>query len=186
VAEASCSARTRASLAFVVEGVRPRDSRLATGAHPVARTCRSATCNLADSERVCARPNKPWSPLSRRLLWRRRDGSLLGPAWGGHVDRIHFPIQFYDVLFALQVIVELGRIDDPRCADALALLESKRLEDGGFPLEDRNARTADEVVSRGSFADWGPAGTRRSNPLVSLLALEVRRAPGRAPGPTAA
>ena len=124
--------------------------------------------------------------LSRHLLWRQRDGSLLRPGWGGHVDRIHFPIQFYDVLFALQVMVELGRIDDPRCADALALLESKRLADGGFPVEDRNARTADEVVSRGSFADWGPAGMRRSNPLVSLLALEVLRAAGRAPGPTAA
>ena len=114
--------------------------------------------------------------LSRRLLWRRRDGSLLGPGWGGHVDRIHFPIQFYDVLFALQVIVELGRIGDPRCADALALLESKRLRDGGFPLEDRNAIAADRIVSRGTFADWGPAGTRRGNPLVSLLALGVLKA----------
>jgi len=61
-------------------------------------------------------------------------------------------------------MAELGRIGDPRCADALALLESKRLPDGGFPLEDRNARTSATIASRCSFADWGPAGTRRSNP----------------------
>jgi hypothetical protein len=114
--------------------------------------------------------------LSRRLLWRQRDGSLIEPHWGGAVDRIHYPIQFYDVLYALQVMVEVGRIGDPRCADALALLESKRLSDGGFPLEDPNARTLDRIGSRCSFADWGPAGKRRGNPLVSLAALSVLEA----------
>ena len=117
--------------------------------------------------------------LSRRLLWRLGDGSLIEPEWGGAVDRIHLPAQFYDVLFSLQVMAELGRIGDPRCADALALLESKRLADGGFPLEDRNARAADRIASRCSFADWGPAGTRRSNPLVSLMALEAMGAADR-------
>jgi hypothetical protein len=111
--------------------------------------------------------------LTRRLLWRRRDGQLIGPGWGGRVDRIHFPIQFYDVLFALQVMAEAGRIGDERCADALRLLESKRLPDGGFPLEEGMATRAVEIVSRGSFADWGPKSTRRNNPLVSLAALRV-------------
>ncbi len=111
--------------------------------------------------------------LSRRLLWRQRDGSLVEPDWGGAVDRIHFPIQFYDVLFALEVMAELGRIGDRRCADALALLESKRLPDGGFPIEDLNATPSDRIVSRGSFARWGPAGRRQGNPLVSLRAFEV-------------
>jgi hypothetical protein len=114
--------------------------------------------------------------LSRRLLWRRRDGALIDPDWGGAFDLIHFPIQFYDVLFALQVMTELGRIRDPRCADAVALLESKRLPDGGFPLEYRNATPCDSVRSRGTFADWGPGGRTRSNPLVSLFADEVLRA----------
>ena len=114
--------------------------------------------------------------LERRLLWRRRDGGLVMPEWGGRPDLIHYPAQFFDVLFALQVLAELGRIGDPRCTDALAMLESKWLPDGGFPLEAPNAVTADRVVSRGSYADWGPAGLRRSNPLVSLAALEVVRA----------
>jgi hypothetical protein len=111
--------------------------------------------------------------LSRRLLWRRRDGALIDPDWGGHVDLIHFPIQFYDVLFALQVMAESGRIGDERCADALRLLESKQLTDGGFPLEAANATRADHIASRGSFAGWGPTGTRRGNPLVSLAAWRV-------------
>ena len=113
--------------------------------------------------------------LSRRLLWRRRDGALIRPDWGVAVDRIQFPIQFYDVLFALQVMAELGRLDDPRCADALTLLESKRLPDGGFPLEERVGVTRKVVASRGSYADWGPAGATRSNPFVTVAALGVLR-----------
>jgi hypothetical protein len=114
--------------------------------------------------------------LSRRLLWRRADGSLVAPDWGGRPDRIRYPIQFYDVLFVLQVMAEMGHIGDPRCADALALLESKRLPDGGFPLEERIYVTADHVVARGTYTDWGPSGRTRANPLVSLAALEVMRA----------
>ena len=117
--------------------------------------------------------------LPRRLLWHRSDGSLIVPDWAGKPgpDRIHYPIQFFDVLFALQVMADLGRLGDPRCADALELLESKWLPDGGFPLEAPNAVTADHVVSRGSYADWGPSGRRQSNLLVSLAALAVLREP---------
>jgi hypothetical protein len=111
--------------------------------------------------------------LSRHLLWRQRDGALIGPDWGGRFDLIHLPIQFYDLLFALQVMAEIGRIGDPRCLDALALLESKRLPDGEFPLEYRNATTSDRVISRGTFADWGPAGQTRSNPLATEFAQAV-------------
>ena len=98
------------------------------------------------------------------------------PHWGGRPDRIHSPIQFYDVLFALEVMAELGRIGDPPCVDALALLESKQLPDGGFPLEEPNAATADRVASRHSYVEWGPSGQRQSNPLVSLAALGVLQA----------
>ena len=113
--------------------------------------------------------------LSRRLLWRRHDGALIRPEWGGPVDKIQFPIQFYDVLFALQVMAELGRIGDPRCADALDLLESKRLADGSFPVEDHVGITRDIVASGGTYADWGPAGATRSNPFVTVAALGVLR-----------
>lgn len=54
--------------------------------------------------------------LPRRLLWHRRDGSLIVPEWAGRPgpDRIHYPLQFFDVLFALQVMADLGRLGDPR------------------------------------------------------------------------
>ena len=115
--------------------------------------------------------------LPRRLLWHRGDGSLIVPDWSGKPgpDRIHYPIQFFDVLFALQVMADLGRLGDPRCVDALALLEGKRLPDGGFPLEAPTTVTADRVTSRGSYADWGATGLRHSNPLVTLASLAVLR-----------
>jgi hypothetical protein len=120
--------------------------------------------------------------LERRLLWRRSDGALIRPAWGGAVDRIHFPIQFYDLLFALQAMAETRHLGDPRCDDALALLEAKRLPDGGFPREDRMAARSSRVASRGTWADWGPAGTRTTNPFVSAAALGVLRVAAEARG----
>ena len=115
--------------------------------------------------------------LPRRLLWHQSDGSLIVPEWSGRPgpDRIHYPIQFFDVLFALQVMADLGRLGDSRCSDALELLESKWLPDGGFPLEAPNSVAADHVVSRGSYADWGPSGLHRSNPLVTLATLALLR-----------
>jgi len=113
--------------------------------------------------------------LERRLLWRCSDGALIRPDWGGRTDIIHFPIQFYDVLFALQVMAETGHLSDPRCADALAMLEAKRLPDGGFRREDQTATRRSRVASRGTWADWGSSGTRTGNPFVSAIALGVLR-----------
>ncbi len=81
--------------------------------------------------------------LSHRLLWRKKDGAFIEPDWGGAVDKIHYPLRFYDVLSALLVMAEIGFIRDPRCNDALDLLESKRLADGTFPVELTNATRAD-------------------------------------------
>ena len=113
--------------------------------------------------------------LRRRLLYRLRDGRLIQPTWGGDIAKIQYPIQFYDVLFALKVMVEIGKIDDPRCADAIALLASKRLRDGGFPVELMNCTSTTRLMTRGSYADWGPAGKNRSNPFVTIDALHVLR-----------
>lgn len=113
--------------------------------------------------------------LERRLLFRNHDGALIAPAWGGPIDRVHYPIRFYDVLSALLVMTELGLVRDPRCSDALDLLESKRVPDGTFPVEWTNVRTVDHVASRGTFADWGPRGRARGNPFVTIDALYVLR-----------
>jgi hypothetical protein len=117
--------------------------------------------------------------LQRRLLWRKQTGALIQPAWGGPIDQVHYPIRFYDVLSVLLVMVEIGLIRDPRCADALDLLERKRLADGMFPVEWTNVKKADRIVSRGTYADWGPLSGRRGNLLVTVDALWVLREAGR-------
>jgi hypothetical protein len=117
--------------------------------------------------------------LELRLLWRRRDGVLIVPYWGGPVDLIQYPIRFYDVLSALLVMTEMGLVRDPRCGDALDLLESKRLPDGTFPVEWTSVKRADQIVSRGTFADWGPLRKTKGNPLVTVDALYVLREAGR-------
>jgi hypothetical protein len=117
--------------------------------------------------------------LARRLLWRKRDGALIEPAWGGPVDRIHYPIRFYDVLSATLVLAEMGLVRDRRCRDALDLLERKRLGDGAFPVEWTNVKTADRIESRGTYADWGMPSRRKGHPLVTVDALYVLREAGR-------
>lgn len=117
--------------------------------------------------------------LARRLLWRKRDGALIEPEWGGPVDKIHYPIRFYDVLSVLLVMAELGTIRDRRCRDALDLLESKRLADGTFPVEWTNVTKADRIKTRGTYADWGILHSTRGNPLVTVDALYVLREGGR-------
>jgi hypothetical protein len=117
--------------------------------------------------------------LERRLLWRRRDGVLIEPEWGGPVEKVHYPIRFYDVLGALVVMAEMGLCRDPRCADALDLLERKRLPDGMFPVEWTNVKMVDQIETRGTYADWGPLSKRKGHPLVTIDALCVLRQAGR-------
>lgn len=113
--------------------------------------------------------------LRRKLGRRMPDGRPILPTF----ERIAYPIQFYDVLFALLVMAETGRIKDPRCAEALDLLMSKQMGDGGFPVERKNYQKGGLRTTNGSFADWGPSGKRLSNPLVTVDALFVLKCAGR-------
>jgi hypothetical protein len=117
--------------------------------------------------------------LARRLLWRQSDGALIEPEWGGPVDKVHYPIRFYDVLSTLLVMSEMGLVRDRRCRDALDLLERKRLADGTFPVEWTNVKKADRVETRGTYADWGILSRKMGHPLVTVDALYVLREAGR-------
>lgn len=67
-----------------------------------------------------------------------------------------------------------------RCASMEGnLLEGKRLADGMFPVEWTNVKRAPRIVSRGTYADWGPLQKKRGNPLVTIDALYVLREAGR-------
>jgi hypothetical protein len=116
--------------------------------------------------------------LERGLFRRLRDGQPIREDF----FRVHYPIQFYDLLFVLTVMAEAGRLADPRCGEALQLLAARQRADGGFALEECNAVTSLQPVTRGSRADWGPRGRSRTNPLVSIEALRVLKEAGRAGG----
>lgn len=105
---------------------------------------------------------------------------LIKPEWGGPVDKIHYPIRFYDVLSVLLVMAEMGLVREPRCREALDLLERKCLSDGTFPVEWTNVKKADRIQTRGTFADWGTIHKRKGNALVTVDALYVLQAAGRA------
>ncbi|MBI3973770.1 MAG: hypothetical protein HY332_21040 [Chloroflexi bacterium] len=88
----------------------------------------------------------------------------------------------YDVLFGLKVLAEAGFIGDERCIEALDLLESKRLADGGFPAEERMYHCSENRRPTGgrlSLVSWGPVSKRRPNEFVTADALYVLRAAGR-------
>jgi hypothetical protein len=116
--------------------------------------------------------------LKRHLFKRQSDGRLI------HKDFVllHYPCYWhYDILFGLKVLAEAGFIGDPRCADALDLLEAKRLPDGGFPAEKAYYRVSDKPVSGRAMASWGGTSKRRMNPWVTVDALYVLTAAGRWP-----
>ena len=119
--------------------------------------------------------------LKRRLFRRVRDGALIAPGFA----ELHYPCYWhYDVLFGLKVLAEAGFIADERCGEALDLLESKRLPDGGFPAERKYYRVSRELslkrVSGHSTVGWGGAHKRRANQFVTLDALFVLQRAGRA------
>jgi hypothetical protein len=114
--------------------------------------------------------------LERRLFKRRRDGRIIHPEF----TKLHYPLYWhYDILQGLKAMVQLDRIGDERCSDALDLLESKRLPDGGWPAEGRYYHHSTELNLGNDDVDWGGSSTRHANPWVTVDALAVLRAAGR-------
>lgn len=114
--------------------------------------------------------------LSRRLFRRKSNGAVIRADF----LKMHWPAYWhYDVLGALRAMLEAGLLCDPRCEEALDLLESKRLPDGGFPSEEAWDQRKPGGPLGCCLIDWGPHGTSRSNPFVSAEALSVLKAAGR-------
>lgn len=111
----------------------------------------------------------------RRLFRGTSDGRIMNSQF----VRLHYPCYWrYDILFALKVMVEAGFIGDPRCEEALDLLESKRLPDGGWPADERFYRTGKPGTSGSDLVSWGGVSKRRFNEWVTADALFVLRAAG--------
>jgi hypothetical protein len=120
--------------------------------------------------------------LKRRLFRRQSDGGVISPMW----TRLRYPAYWhYGILSALKVMAEAGFIGDERCSDALDLLESRRLRDGGFPAEGKSYHTPREGTTPGkratglSLVKWGVVHIRRMNEFVTADALYVLSAASR-------
>jgi hypothetical protein len=108
--------------------------------------------------------------LKRHLFKRQKDGKIMQ----NQFIELHYPCYWrYDVLFGLKVMAEAGFIGDKRCKDALDLLESKRLPDGGFPVEAKFYRVSEKPSTGCSRVDWGGTSKKRLNEFVTADALFV-------------
>ena len=114
--------------------------------------------------------------LKRCLYKRLSNGNVMNSDF----KSLHYPCYWhYDILYALKVLAEADLISDPRCADALDLLESKRLPDGGFPAEKKYYQADRPGKFGNSVMDWGGTSKLKSNPWVTADALRVLEAAGR-------
>jgi hypothetical protein len=113
--------------------------------------------------------------LKRQLFKRQSDGAVMDK----HFTRLCYPCYWhYNILFSLVVMVEAGFIGDPRCRDALDLLASKRLTEGGFPAEEAYYRTTRPNLSGYSLVSYGGTSKVRMNPFVTAEALYVLKSAG--------
>jgi hypothetical protein len=115
--------------------------------------------------------------LKRRLFKRVSDGRVMRPDFVA----LHYPHYWhYDLLAGLTAMAEIGMIRDPRCADALDLLEEKRLPDGGWAAEKRYYKVSPRALVAGAdYVNWGGASRSRMNEWVTVEALAALQAAGR-------
>ncbi len=107
--------------------------------------------------------------IKRKLFKKQKDDTVID----SHFLELHYPCYWhYDILFALKVLKDMDRLDDPGCADAINMLRQKRLCQGGWPAEGKYYHN-NEKISGYSPVDWGACGKRRMNPWVTLEALRV-------------
>jgi hypothetical protein len=112
--------------------------------------------------------------LRRKLFKRVSDGKVIHKEFVA----LHYPLYWhYDFLHGLKAMVQIGRIRDGRCGDALELLEKKRLPNGGWPAEKRYYTVSPKsMVANSDYVDWGGTAAKRMNEWVTVDALAVLRA----------
>ena len=108
--------------------------------------------------------------LERRLFKRKHDGKVISRRF----VLLHYPCYWhYDILFGLKVMKEAGFMGDERCLDAISLLSSKKLADGGFPAEEAYYQVGRRSSSRRSLVSWGGVHRNKMNEFVTCDALGV-------------
>ena len=111
--------------------------------------------------------------LSHRIFRRAGSGEPIHRSW----LVLHYPPYWhYDVGQAMHLLTRMGRARDERAADALDVLEERRLPDGrwragAYWWQAPGSPRAPEVI------DWGRG---QPNAMLTLNALRILRAAGRA------
>ena len=82
--------------------------------------------------------------LKRYLYKNLHNGKIIHPTW---IKLSYPPYWHYNIFMALNVLSEANKIRDKRCNDALDILESKQLPDGGFPAEIRYYKNSKSNIS---------------------------------------
>jgi hypothetical protein len=112
--------------------------------------------------------------LKRKLYKEFKSNKPVDQQW----IKLHYPPYWrYDILIGLKTLAEANKIMDPRCCNALDLLESKRLVDGGFPAEGKHYKTSGKYGL--SPVDWGGVNKRKMNEWVTIDAYYILKKAGR-------
>jgi hypothetical protein len=113
--------------------------------------------------------------LKHRLFRSCHGEKVMDPRW----TQLHFPVYWhYDILQALRVLDRVGKLGDPRCREALDLIQSKQDHDGTWPAEARFWRRGPRSAANTEVVDWGGVGP---NEMITLNSLRVLVASGRNP-----
>jgi hypothetical protein len=121
---------------------------------------------------VLAAANRAAELLLRHRLFRsEKTGEVIDSAW----LKLHYPLYWhYDILQALVILARAGKVRDPRCNEALDMIESKRGKDGCWRAEAYYWKPSG--ASNADVVDWGRKG---ANEMITLNALRVLKAAGR-------
>jgi len=115
----------------------------------------------------------------RKLFRRKGTGDVIDPDF----LQLHYPYHWrYNILHALKAMAEADLIGDRRCREAIDVLRSRQLPDGGFASPHRAYRIGKVKSSPVSLVDWGPHSATKMNPFVTIDALYVLRRSQDAPG----
>ncbi|MFW9856361.1 MAG: hypothetical protein ACFFFG_15010 [Candidatus Thorarchaeota archaeon] len=114
--------------------------------------------------------------FKRHLYKRQQDGHIMRKEFA----QLYYPYYWhYNILVGLKVLAEGGFLPDERCKDALDLLQSKQLPDGGFPAERKYYQVTDNLNRSGrSLVNWGGTGKKRMNEFITVDALYVLKNAG--------
>ena len=113
--------------------------------------------------------------LKRNLYKRQQTELTIHPEF----TKLHYPLYWhYDILGGLKVMAEAGFVTDPRCKDALELLQSKELGKGGWPVERAFYKTSNALHLGADYVNWGATSKTKLNEWVTVDALYVLKEAG--------